>query len=84
MAGISGRYLVDIENDGQAPSLHILSSIVRILDVSLDQFIFPDRKIEKGTERRQLEALLDGIDDKDLIIVTDTVRGIQKAREAGE
>lgn len=80
MAGITGRYLVDIENEGQPPSLQILYTIVRLLDISVDQFMFPDRKIEKDTERRQLDTLLDGMDSRDLIIMTATAKGILEAK----
>jgi transcriptional regulator with XRE-family HTH domain len=84
MMDLAPRYIMSIENKGQHPSFQVFYELITLFDISVDQFFFPQRNAEKSTERRQLEALLDGIDDKDLIIVTDTVRGIQKAREARE
>ncbi|MFD1406356.1 hypothetical protein [Robinsoniella peoriensis] len=37
---------------------------------------------DKSTQRRQLDELLNCVDETDLVIVTDTVQGIQKAKEA--
>lgn len=74
------RYIASIENSGQHPSLQIFYELVTILDVSVDQFFFTNKKMEKSTQRRQLESLLDGMDDKDLIIMTATAKGIQEVK----
>lgn len=50
--------------------------------MSVDQFFFPSKVPNKSTQRRQLDELLNGVDETDLVIVTDTVKGIQKAKEA--
>ena len=63
---ISPRYLANIENKGQHPSLQILYELVTLLDVSVDQFFFPEREQEKSTRRRQLDTMLDGMSEKDL------------------
>lgn len=75
---IAPRYIASIENSGQHPSLQIFYELVTILDVSVDQFFFPNREAGKSTQRRQLESLLDGMDSKDLTIMTATARGIQE------
>ena len=84
MLGISPRYLVDIENEGQHPSLQVLYELISLFDISADQFFFPDKKLSKTTRRRQLDTMLDGMDDKDLYIVKGTAKSIQEAKEAGE
>lgn len=76
--GISPRYLASIENTGQHPSLQIFYELVTLLDISVDQFFFPDKEAEKDTQRRQLDALLDTMDNKGLRIVTATAKGIQE------
>ena len=53
-------------------------------DISVDQYFFPMKTPDKTTQRRQLDELLNGVDETDLVIVSDTVRGIQKAKEARE
>ena len=60
------------------------SSSVTFFDISVDQIFFPAKAPDKTTQRRQLDELLNGIDETDLVIVTDTIKGIQKAREAEE
>ena len=46
---IAPRYIASIENSGQHPSLQILYELVTLLDVSVDQFFFPEREQEKST-----------------------------------
>ncbi|WP_101773814.1 helix-turn-helix transcriptional regulator [Peptostreptococcus faecalis] len=80
MIGYTARYLVDIENEGQPPSLQVLYALVTLFDISVDQFFFPKKKAEKDTPRRQLESLLDGMDNKDLTIMTATAKGILEVK----
>ena len=51
---IAPRYIASIENSGQHPSLQIFYELVTLLDVSVDQFFFPDKETDKSTQRRQL------------------------------
>ena len=83
---ISPRYLANIENKGQQPSLQIFYELVTLLDVSVDQFFFPDKETDKSTQRRQLETLLDSMDNKDLTVITATAKAIQEVKNetAGE
>ena len=80
MMNIAPRYIASIENSGQHPSLQVFYELVTILDVSVDQFFFPNRESDKSTQRRQLESLLDEMDSKDLTIMTATARGIQEVK----
>jgi transcriptional regulator with XRE-family HTH domain len=84
MLGISARYLVDIENEGQHPSLQVLYSLVTLFDISIDQFVFPEKEVIQNTQRRQLDKLLDDMNRRDLTIMTGTAKAIQEANEAGE
>ena len=52
------------------------------LYISVDQFFFPNSNAEKSTGRRQLDALLDGMSDKGIRIVTATAREITKVEKA--
>ncbi|MFR5048758.1 MAG: helix-turn-helix domain-containing protein [Faecalispora sporosphaeroides] len=75
---IAPRYIASIENSGQHPSLQILYELVTLLDVSVDQFFFPNKETDKSTQRRQLESLLDDMSDKGLRIVTATAKEIKE------
>ena len=84
MLGITPRYLVDIENEGQHPSLQVLYDLVTLFDISVDQYIFPDTTKGKSTRRRQLDTMLDSMDEKDLFVVSGTAKAIQESKETGE
>ena len=77
---IAPRYIASIENSGQHPILQIFYELVTVLDVSEDQFFFPNKKVDKSTQRRQLDSLLDEMDDNDLIIMTATAKGILETK----
>ena len=59
---ISPRYLANIENKGQHPSLQIFFELMLRYNISVDQFLL-ETPPEKNTQRRQLDALLDGMSD---------------------
>lgn len=77
---IAPRYIASIENSGQQPSLQIFYELVTLLDISVDQFFFPDKAAGKNTERRQLDTLLDSISDKGIRIVTATAKEIAQVQ----
>ena len=80
----STRHIQYIETRGQHPSVQILYELAVFFNISIDQFFFPDNTESKDTSRRRLDAMLDGMDDKELHIVTGTAIAIQEAREMGE
>ena len=82
MIEIDPRYLTNIENKGQQPSLQIFYELVTRYDISVDQFFFPDKTAEKSTQRRQLDTLLDSMSDKGIRIVTATAREITEVEKA--
>lgn len=77
---ISPRYLIAIENDGQAPSFQIFCSLIRIFNISIDQYLLPESSSAKSNARLKLDALLNQLDENDLIIVEATVEGIIRSK----
>ncbi len=73
---ISPRYLANIENKGQRPSLQVFFDLVTRYHISVDHFLFGDNSTEKSTPRRQLDALLDRMSDQGLQIMTATAAKI--------
>ncbi len=73
---VSTRYLIAIENDGQAPSFQVLYMLVRTLNISIDQYIHEDSLPTQSTLRRNVLALLEKIDENDLVIIESTIYGI--------
>ena len=72
---LSPRYLANIENKGQHPSLQIFFALMLRYNISVDQFLL-EQPIGKNTQRRQLDALLDGMSEKGLQIVAATAKEI--------
>lgn len=64
---ISPRYLANIENKGQHPSLQIFFELMLRYDISVDQFLL-EKPDTKNTQRRQLDSLLDTMSDKDIML----------------
>lgn len=73
---ISPRYLANIENVGQKPSLPVFIDLVMRYNISVDQFILPDVTMEKSERRRQLDAMLDQMSEVGLAIMLSTADGI--------
>ena len=64
---ISPRYLANIENNGQHPSLQIFFELMLRYHISVDKFLL-DTPPEKDTKRRQLDARLDDMSDTGLLL----------------
>lgn len=84
MIEIDPRYLTNIENKGQHPSLQVLYDLVSLLNVSVDEFFLPDANLAKSTRRRQLEKQMENFTEKDLMLMEALANGINKAKEAEE
>lgn len=78
---IAPRYIASIENSGQHPSFQIFYEIVTLLDISVDQYLFPQKEPERTTQRRQLDALLDSMSDSGIRIVTATAKEITEVEK---
>lgn len=81
---ISTRHLQSVENEGQFPSFKLFIKLITMFDVSVDQYIFPDKETEKSSARRRLDTLLDSLDDRDLSIIEATAYSLYKAKEQAE
>ena len=81
---ISPRYLANIENNGQHPSVQIFLELMSRYHISVDQFLFGDTTYGKTTLRRQLDALADELTDREIGIIIATVQAVLDAREKGE
>ena len=84
MIEIDPRYLTNIENKGQHPSLQVFYDLVTLLNVSVDEIFLPSSDKVKSTRRRQLEQQLDTFDDKDMVIMESVADGIIKSKKIKE
>ena len=75
------RSIMYFENRGQHPSLNTFYQIVTLLDISVDQFFYPDRQNGESDCRQHIDRMLNSMDENELTIMEATAEGIQKARE---
>ena len=78
---ISPRYLANIENKGQHPSLQIFFELMLRYNISVDQFLL-EHPTGKNTQRRQLDVLLDNMSDMGIRIVAATAKEIAEIEKA--
>lgn len=76
---IDPRYLTNIENKGQHPSIQVLYDLVSLLNVSVDEFFLPATNTIKGTRRRWIEKQMDNFTEKELILMESLANGIKKS-----
>ena len=78
------RHLQAIENQGQYPSLELFIQLVTMFNISVDEYIFPQKEVKRSSVRRRLDAQLDILDDRELSVIEATVNGLCKAKEPEE
>lgn len=78
------RHLQAIENGGQYPSLELFIQLVTMFNISVDEYIFPQKEVKRSSVRRRLDAQLDILDDRELSVIEATVNGLCKAKEPEE
>jgi len=78
---IDPRYLTNIENKGQHPSLQVFYDLVTLLNISVDEYFYPYSSHVKSTRRRQIETQLDSFNDKELMLIEALAEGIIKSKK---
>ena len=63
------RHLQAIENEGQYPSLELFIQLVTMFDVSVDEYIFPNKEVKRSSVRRRLDAQLNRLDNRELSVI---------------
>ena len=57
-----------MENRGQKPSLNVFYQLVTLLEISVDQFFFPDKLNGESTCRKQIDVMLNSMNEKELTV----------------
>ena len=74
-AGITERYLYQIENEGKKPSFDVLYKLIRELSISADSIFYPE-KPSKDSEIENLLRMLSACDERSLEVVKATVKAL--------
>lgn len=78
---IDPRYLTNIENKGQHPSLQVFHDLVTLLNISVDEHFYPGSNTIKSSRRRQIETQLDSFNEKELMLIEALAEGIIKSKK---
>ena len=70
-----------LKTSGHHPSLNTFYQIVTLLDISVDQFFYPDRQNSESYCCQHIDVLLNSMNEKELVVIEATAGGIKKARE---
>ena len=77
------RSIMYFENRGQHPSLNTFYQIVTLLDISVDQFFYPDRQNGESDCRQHIDRLLNTMDEKGIDGHGGHSRGTTKSQRNG-
>ena len=78
---IGKHHIADIENIGKHPSFQLFHDLVTMFNISVDEYFYPAKNVEKNTARRQIDSSLDLLSDNELKIIQGTIDGILNSRE---
>lgn len=84
LVDLTPRSIMYIENRGQHTSLNAFYKLVTLLDISVDEFFYPDKSDGENERRKHIERLLNGMDEKELTIMETVAEGIEKSRTGAE
>ena len=77
------RSIMYIENRGQHPSLNTFYQLVTLLEISVDQFFYPETGADEATVKR-INIMLQSLNESELRMVEGIVRTIKESRKAEE
>lgn len=81
LVDLTPRSIMYIENRGQRTSIDVFYRLATILDISVDQFFYPDKHNEENERRKHIDRMLNGMDERELVIMETLAEGIIKSRE---
>lgn len=77
----SDKYHCERYNNRHCDKKLLQIQLMTMFNISVDEYIFPNKEVNKSSARRRLDAQHDNLDDKELSIVEATVNGLCKAKE---
>lgn len=73
--GITGRYIMALENEHKQPSFELLCRLIHTLNIPSDNIFYPENQYTEN-KKEQLIRLLSHCDERDLTILTATVKAL--------
>ncbi|MDR2487093.1 MAG: helix-turn-helix transcriptional regulator [Clostridiales Family XIII bacterium] len=75
---LSEEYLKAIENYGSKPSFDVFYRIMTFLNLSVDQFFYPDQPPKRSSGRRLVDTTLNQLGEAELGIVYSVAEGLSQ------
>lgn len=83
MLGISPTHVKHMESGHRKPSIEMLFELAKILNISLDEVIFPKNGTSDNATRGKIERLLDILDEASLQFVLSVLEALREKERTG-
>ncbi len=83
MLGISPTHVKHMESGHRKPSIEMLFELAKILNISLDEVIFPRNGTPDNATRGKIERLLDILDEASLQFVLSVLEALREKERTG-
>jgi transcriptional regulator with XRE-family HTH domain len=77
--GVTGRYIMALENEHKQPSFEVLCKLILALNISADNIFYPENPHTEN-EKEQLIRLLSQCNERDLKIITATAKAMLESK----
>ena len=83
MLEVSPTHVKHIESGHRKPSIEILFELAKILNISLDEVVFPKNRTPNDATRGQIERLLDVSDESSLQFILSVLEALREKEQTG-
>ena len=66
--GYAPRHIQSIENEGKYPSIELFIQLITMFDVSVDEYIFPNKEVKKSSVRRRIDAHFNHVSSSAILV----------------
>lgn len=82
MLEVSPTHVKHIESGHRKPSIEILFELSKILNISLDEVVFPKKETPHDATRGKIERLLDVSDEASLLFILSVLEALREKEQA--
>ncbi len=84
LVDLTPRSIMYIENRGQDTSFDAFYRIVTVLDISVDEFFYPDKHNGENERRKHIDRMLNSMNERELTIMEAAAGGIVKSNRLSD
>lgn len=79
--GIQQQHYQRLETTGKYPGINLFYKIVRLYHLSVDELFYPEEAPKKSSVRKQLDYLLDKLDEGEIMIIVNLTKSLLNSRK---